>query len=285
MCQTTMQNSPGSGCNDYSLLTANTQITTITTANVNLDGSGTVAAVFTAGAKGTIIKSIIIKAKGPVTKGMIRLFVGTSNASAISLYKEVQVFTTPVLTSTPTPAPFLQTFEVELTGDLTLLAGYKLYASTQNAEAFNIIVQGLDWAYPSSLPSTCCNYKQETANTGLGTATTANANTDGTGNIVTVFTGSAGTSNGSMIKSITIKALQSTNEGMVRIFISPNGSTFSLMKEINIPQTEQSGFEPSFKIVLTDNYILPPSFTLGVSTQLTQKFAVTVEGSDWDYPI
>ena len=172
-----------------------------------------------------------------------------------------------------------------LTGDLTLLAGYKLYASTQNAEGFNVIVQGLDWAYPGTLPGSCCNYKQETANTGLGTATTANANTDGSGNIATVFTASAATSNGSMVKAITIKALQSTNEGMVRLFISPNGSTFSLIKEINIPQTEQSGFEPSFKLVLNDHYILPAGFTLGVSTQLTQKFAVTVEGTDWDYPI
>ena len=106
MCQSTMQNSPGGGCNDYSLFTANTQITTISTANYNLDGSGTVAAVLTAGAKGTIVKSITIKAKGPVTQGMVRLYVGTSNASAISLYKEVPVSTTPMLASTPTPAPY-----------------------------------------------------------------------------------------------------------------------------------------------------------------------------------
>ena len=285
MCNDSSKNSPSGGCNDYSLLIANTAITTISTANNNLDGTGSVAAVFTAGGKGSIIKTITIKAKGPVTQGMVRLYVGSGSASSISLYKEVPVQTTPMLANTPTPAPYLQTFEMTLTGDLNLLAGYKLYASTQNAEAFNIIVQGLDWSYPSVLPSVCCNFKQETANTGIGTATTANSNTDGSGNIATVFTASAGSSNGSMVKAITIKALQSTNEGMLRIFISPNGTTYSLMKEINIPQTVQSGFEPSYKLVLTDNYILPPNYTLGVSTQLTQKFAVTVEGTDWDYPI
>lgn len=280
-----MQNTSDScSCNDYSLLTANTQIATITTANTKLDGSGTLATVLTAGANGTIVKSVTIKATMPVTQGMIRLFIGNSTASVISLYKEIPVPTQPVLTNTPTPAPYLPTFEMVLSGGVKLLAGYKIYATSQNAESFNIIAEGLNWAYPATLPSSCCNYKQEIANTGLGTISAANTNLDGSGTIVAVFTAASNPSNGAMVKSITIKALQSTNPGMVRLYYG-HGGNYKLMKEVQIPQTNQSGFDPSFKVVLDDCIYLKAGDTLGASTQLAQEFAITVEGTDWSYPI
>ncbi len=273
------------GCNDYSLLTANTQISNITVGNTSLTGSGNVTAILTAGGNGTIVKSVIIKATGPVTRGMIRLFVGTSNASTISLYKEIPISTEPQLANTPTPAPFLTTFEMTLSGGLKLLSGYKLYASTQNSESFNVIVEALDWAYPAALPDSCCNYKQDTAATGLGTISTANTNLNGSGAIVAIFTAPTAPSNGTLIKTITIKALQSTNLGMIRLFISPNATTYSLMKEISIPESVQSGFDPSFKIVLEENFCLQAGYTIGAATQIGQSFAITVEGIDWNYPI
>lgn len=284
MCQSSMQISPGGGCNDYSLLTANTSITTVSVGNTNLDGSGTLAHILTAGGNGAIVRSITIKATGPVTQGMVRLFVGDSSATVVSLYKEVPIPTSPVLASTPTPSPVLETFTVVLKGDLKLLAGFKLYATTQNSETFNIMVESVNWAYPATLPSSCCNYKQEVANTGITTISTANTALDGTGTITTVFTAASNPSNGSAIKAITIKALQSTNVGMIRLFLIHN-SAKKLFLEIPVPQSAQSGFEPSFKFVINENYYLSAGDSIGASTQIAQSFAITLEGVNWSYPI
>jgi hypothetical protein len=287
MSQNSMSNNAdGCGCNDYSLLTANTGIAAISTANPLLTGSGATAVVTSGGTNGTTIKSVIIKATAPVTTGMVRLFIGTGNKSAMTLYKEVPIPTTPALTNTPTPLPMLKTFEIMLDGNFKLQNGYKLYASTQNAEPFNIIAEALDWTYPGDLPSTCCNFIQTAAVTGLNTADTANPNLDGSGAIVSVFTApSLTTDKGSIVKTITIKALQSTNEGIIRLFIGPTTNAFALMKEICIPETVQSGFDPSFKVVLDENYHLAPGYILGASTQIGQSFAITVEGIKWTYPI
>src|ERR1051326_122814 len=50
---------------------------TISTANSNLDGTGTLGTVFTASAgnKGALISSVIIKAQVSTTPGMVRLFI------------------------------------------------------------------------------------------------------------------------------------------------------------------------------------------------------------------
>ena len=97
---------PDCGCNDYSLLTANTGINVIDTANPNLDGSGTIVQVFTAGINGSIVKSIIVKAIQPTTSGMIRLF--RQNGSDIVLFKELIMPIAPRMASTPTPLPPMQ---------------------------------------------------------------------------------------------------------------------------------------------------------------------------------
>lgn len=64
--------------------TANTGCVTISTANANLDGTGTLGTVLTASAAatpGTLIKSVTIKAQGNTTAGTVRLFLynGTTN--------------------------------------------------------------------------------------------------------------------------------------------------------------------------------------------------------------
>ncbi len=56
-------------------------IATISTANTNLNGSGTLVNVVVAGSSGTKINEVTIQAAGTVTSGMVRLFVfdGTTN--------------------------------------------------------------------------------------------------------------------------------------------------------------------------------------------------------------
>ena len=56
-----------------------------------------------------------------------------------------------------------------------------------------------------------------TANTGFATVATANSGLDGKGTLATVLTGAA---NGTMVKSVIVKAIAPTLQGMVRLFIS-----------------------------------------------------------------
>jgi hypothetical protein len=279
------QNKCNNNYKDYSLLTATTGIANVNTANSNLDGSGTLATVVTAGQLGATVKSVIIKATGPVTSGMVRLFVQKANPSVTVLYKEVQIPVTPVLQNTPTPAPVLPVYEVTLMGDLKLQSGDALVASTQIADSFNIIAETLNWEYPSTLPSDCCNYKQVEAITGLSVVSVANPNLSGSGTIATAFTAPA--SNGTLVKTITIKALGSTSiNGMIRLFIADAGGTpWSLMREIQVPQTIQSAYQPSWKQAINLDFRLAPGYLLGVATQNGESFGITIEGESWSYPI
>ncbi len=268
------------GQNDYSLQTANLGIANIDSAVTSLTGTNATP-VYTAassGFNGSIIKSIRIKATGPVTKGMVRLFISNSGGSAISLLKEIPIPVTPILDATPTPMPALPLYEMVLNGGLKLEPGYKLLAATQNAQSFNIITEGLDWKYPGTLPNDCCNYIQQKAVTGLGTISAANT-------IVAVYT-APGSTNGSFVKTVTIKAMGPTSiNGMISLYVSSDGSNFTLLQEIVVPETDQSGYEPSFKMVVDLNLNINSGYVIGASTLLAEGFAVTVEANDWTYPI
>jgi hypothetical protein len=272
--------------NDYSLQTARNGIATINTANSSLTGSGTITTVFTAGLSGAIVKSVTIKAINPVTTGMVRLFIQKPTLET-ALYKEVQIPITPELANTPTPTPVLPMFETVLMGDLELQNGFKIMATTQTGNLFAIIVEALDWEYPATLPDTCCNFKQVTALTGVGVVDTANTLRTGGGNIVEIIKAAPpASSNGTLVKNVTIKALGSTSiNGMIRLFISPDGTTYTLLREIPIPQTTQSAYEPSYKQVIEMDFNLEPDYVIGAATQNGESFGITIEGEEWSYPI
>jgi hypothetical protein len=127
--------------------TANTAMATITTANTNLDGTGTINTnmweVVTAASSGTMIQSVIIKAQVSTTPGMVRLFLydGTNTR----LLTEIQV---PSVTKSATAPSF--EYELDFGGnDFALKSGYKLRATTENSETFNVIAECLDWTYPA----------------------------------------------------------------------------------------------------------------------------------------
>lgn len=115
----------------------------VSTANANRDGTGTIGTVFTAGASGSRIDAIHIKAVGTATAGMVRLFI--HDGTNARLLTEVPVL--PV-----TPAASLPSWEAQLnTNTMTevlpiiLPTGYSLRASTNNAETFNVIAVGGDF--------------------------------------------------------------------------------------------------------------------------------------------
>ena len=108
----------------------------ISTANTARDGTGTIGTVFTAGASGSKVTSVTIKAESTTTAGMIRLFV--YNGSTYALLKE---FTVDAITPSGTVASYERTYNP----DLILHSGWSLRASTNNAEVFNVIALGGDY--------------------------------------------------------------------------------------------------------------------------------------------
>lgn len=114
----------------------------ISTANTNRDGTGTVGTVFTAGASGSRVDQIQICPASTTTAGMVRLFI--YNDSAYFLYKELPIIAV-------TPSGTVSVLPITLTSGrdadipLILPSGWSLRASTHNAETFHITAQGGDF--------------------------------------------------------------------------------------------------------------------------------------------
>lgn len=123
--------------------TPNLGIAAISTANTNRDGTGTIGTVLTAGASGSRIDAVMVKATGTTTAGMIRLFA--HNGTTAYLLNEI-----PVLANTPSStAP---AWEVQMNAStmsqlfpIILPTGFSLRASTNNAETFNVLAVGGDF--------------------------------------------------------------------------------------------------------------------------------------------
>ena len=258
--------------------TANTGIITISTANTNLDGSGTMGLVLTAASNGTFIKSVIIKAQVTTSIGMIRLFVKNASNNHVNLLLEIKV---PKVPKSGTVCSYQNVIPL----NYTLLAGDMLYASTQNAEAFNIIAEGLNWTYPQTPRSDATEY---TANTGAETISTANSNLDGSGTIVQIFQAASSTFNGCEVSSINIKGQQTVTAGMVRLYLKDGANTAVLFSEVAIPSTFQDGSSGtpsfSFEVINQGSLAIKPGLSIYASTQNAEAFSVIIEGNDWDYP-
>ena len=116
-------------------------IMAISTANTNRDGTGTIGTVLSAGASGSRIENVNIKATGTTTAGMVRLFI--HDGSTAHLLIEIPVIAI-------TPAATLPAFQATVSAQnsdvfpLIIPTGYSLRASTNNAESFNVIAQGGD---------------------------------------------------------------------------------------------------------------------------------------------
>lgn len=115
----------------------------ISTANTNRDGTGTIGTVFTAGASGSRIDKLVIKAQGTTTAGMVRLFI--HDGANARLFDEV-------LVQAITPSAAVQSFQTILSANqitvelpIILPTGYSLRASTEKAESFNVIAMGGDF--------------------------------------------------------------------------------------------------------------------------------------------
>jgi hypothetical protein len=119
--------------------TANTGLAAISTANSNLDGTGTLTTLITGAGNGTLIKTITIKGTQNLTRGMVRLFI--SDGTFNKLLSEIDI---PEKTQDSTD----ETFNITLLTNFMLKSGYIIKVSTQNAESSVVIADGLDTSFP-----------------------------------------------------------------------------------------------------------------------------------------
>jgi len=115
----------------------------VSVANTNRDGTGTIATIFSAGANGSRVEAIDLKAVDTTTAGMLRLFL--HDGANARLLTECPV-------TAITPSATLPSWEAQLNANtmtqilpLLLPTGYSLRASTEKAETFNVIVLGGDF--------------------------------------------------------------------------------------------------------------------------------------------
>lgn len=116
----------------------------LSAANTNRDGTGTIATVFSAGASGSRVDRIVIKATANTTAGMVRLFI--HDGSSAYLWREIAVS---AIIVSATVAGFESSMSSNNAADigflpLTMPTGYSLRASTHNAETFNVWAIGGD---------------------------------------------------------------------------------------------------------------------------------------------
>lgn len=112
-------------------------IAQVSVANPNRDGTGTLATVLTAGASGTRIDYVAIKATGSTSAGMIRLYVHDGSNARLLSEDEVPELTV-------SAASKAHESLVELAGGIVIPTGYSLRASTEVGETFNIFAIGGD---------------------------------------------------------------------------------------------------------------------------------------------
>ncbi len=115
----------------------------ITTANPNLNGSGSIVNIFTspAGTQGSVIESIRIKAQQTVTPGVVRFYVkDNAGAGTPVLFAEVLI---PEFSQSSTAPAF--TCEVISGGSFCLQSGHSIEASTEKSDVFNVVVSANDW--------------------------------------------------------------------------------------------------------------------------------------------
>ena len=115
--------------------------TSISVANAGKDGSGASGSVITGGTNGTRITRVTVQASGSTTAGMVRLFIVNSGSSTF-LWREILV---DAVVGSGSVAEFVKTVSLVEENALVLPSGNMLMASTENAEAFNIIAEGGDY--------------------------------------------------------------------------------------------------------------------------------------------
>lgn len=255
------------------LYEAKTGLVSISTANSNLDGSGTISTVLSGATNGTLVKTLIIKAQTDTSEGMIRLFA-KKPAGTNTLIAEYYV---PPITKSARDLSFYRVINL----NYLLEFEEQLNVATQIANTFNVIAEAFDISYSASV-NFIGSSLENTSNSGVTKVSVANGNLDGTGAVQNVITAA---SSGTAIKSITIKAQQTTSPGMIRLFIDDGSGTKYLFCEVIVPSVVQSASTPSFsyQVIGQGTLCLQSGFKIAAATQNGERFSIVAEGADWQY--
>lgn len=119
-------------------VTPNTQVSQVSAANSNRDGTGTLVTIFTAGSSGSIIEKIIVRSTVTTTAGMVRFYY--DDGTNTRLVEELVV-------AAITVGAAIEAFEGTVANleELVVETGHTIKASIENAEATNILVHGSDF--------------------------------------------------------------------------------------------------------------------------------------------
>lgn len=262
------------------LYTASMSFGIVNTANANVNGTGSVITIITGGASGTLVKSLIVKSITNTAVGMIRIYVSTG--AGTNLLMELNV--PPVTKSSRDPA-----YYNIIPLNYTLASGEVLLASTEVGNTFNVIAEAFDISYAATAAFLNSTLKY-VWNQSSKTVTTANTNLNGTGNMVQILVAdSVGNGySGCVITSIKIKAQQTTNPGMVRLYVADTSGGANppmLFCEVVIPAMTQGATTKTFghDAIFRGSLCIPPSWSIYASTELTETFSIVIDAKDWKY--
>jgi hypothetical protein len=111
----------------------------VSTANTNRDGSGTIATISIGSAAGFKVMEVVAQATVTTTAGMIRIFISTDSGSTWRLWDEIPVGAVTVSASVTAFRGVKNYNNLVLFGTTN-----RLGASTHNAEAFEVYAPGAD---------------------------------------------------------------------------------------------------------------------------------------------
>lgn len=124
---------------------------------------------------------------------------------------------------------------------------------------------------------------QYTSNTGLTQITTGNTSLTGSGTLNTdIWSVVTGASNGTLVKSIRIKATETVAEGMVRFFLF-DGTNVRLIQEVHVAANTPSATSPAFEYLWDCDIKLKSGYQIYATTQLTESFNIIADALDWAY--
>ena len=125
-------------------LTPNLAWATLTAANTAKDGTGTVGTVFTAGANGSRLDYLKVRALGTNVATVIRVFVNNGGANSVAANNSLILDQTIAATTNSETAQLADNI-IQL--DMSLPAGYKINVTIGTAVAAGLQVTGVGGDY------------------------------------------------------------------------------------------------------------------------------------------
>jgi len=122
------------------------------------------------------------------------------------------------------------------------------------------------------------------ANTGIASLSTGDSSLTSPTNKSLVITGS---SNGTLVQTLTIQATGNTTRGMIRLFLLWAETNIKLISEVPIPErtiSTSSGIDKAFSKTLQINFMLGSGYSIYATTQNSETFKVIAEGLVTTFP-